>query len=597
MLTSNVGVTVQMPATRPPRRPSRRLPGAASPAPERQVSSSLLAVAAAGVASLVGAIVIIASGATGDAWGLAALHALVIGAPIATGLYAVRHRRSERFGRMLLLAALVWSLALLSDSSGSLAFSTGRVVAWLNFPVLFYLMLSFPDGRLTSRRDRLLCAAITALIAVLYIGSALVIEAYPRSSPWSNCTTGCPPNAFLLLPSEPGFIQTALIPAREMLSVVLLIGVAVSLAVRLRASPAMRQVTIAPVVAVSIVATLVLVAFIVVRRVAPDTRLAHSIALAWTLSLPAVAAAFSLGLVQRRLVISNVLTGLGGALGASLEPRQIGAALRSTIGYPRAEVLIRTAVGDGWIREDGRVADPSTVPAPGRELRVVGDESGPFAAVELDAGLDADDELIDAVVSLGEAALREAHLKAELKTSLSDLDDSRKRMALAADAERRRIERDLHDGAQQRLIALRMRLSLAEDLLRDDPAAASAAIHHIGEDVDVALTEIRALARGIYPALLADRGLADALRSAARRAPSRVDVRAAGVTRHPPEIESAVYFSCLEALQNVLKHGRGASGARVSLWQNGALEFEVADDGEGFDPARGLPRGRAAQHA
>jgi len=192
---------------------------------------------------------------------------------------------------------------------------------------------------------------------------------------------------------------------------------------------------------------------------------------------------------------------------------------------------------------------------------------------------------MDAIVAIGEASLREARLKADLEASLSDLDDSRKRIATAADVERRRIERDLHDGAQQRLIALRMRLSLAEDLLREDPHAASYAIHDLGEDVDHALEDIRSLARGIYPALLADRGLADALRSVGRPSSLAVDVRAAGLRRLAPELETAVYFTCREALQNAAKHAEGATRARISLEQDSMmLTFEVTDDGAGFDP-------------
>jgi signal transduction histidine kinase len=183
-------------------------------------------------------------------------------------------------------------------------------------------------------------------------------------------------------------------------------------------------------------------------------------------------------------------------------------------------------------------------------------------------------------------ALRGARLRSDLEASLGDLEESRKRIATAASVERRRIERDLHDGAQQRLIAMRMRLSLAEDLLQDDPRAAAEAIHDLGRDVDLALEEIRSLAHGIYPALLADRGLTDALLSVARRAPLDVQVRATGLSRHSSEIESAVYFSCLEALQNVIKHGGEAARAWIELRQDGALRFTVSDDGSGFDVAQ-----------
>lgn len=573
---------VQPPRTASPAR--RRWPAAT--AAQRQVSPSLLVVAVVGLSALVAALVLIASGATEQPSGRAALQLLVVGAPVLTALFAVEHPRTERFGRLLLFSALLWALTGLAQSSAGLAYSTGRVVAWLTFPVLLYLMLTFPDGRLPTTRDRRLIQAATLLIAGLYVGSAPIVEAYPAPSPWASCATDCPPNAFLLLSSEPGFVEAVLVPVREGLSLLVLLGVTASLLLRLRGASTIRHVTIAPVVAVSVLSSLVLAAAMLARRTAPDSALVEPLGLAWTLCLPAIAAGFSLGLLQRRLLISSVLSALSGALNAELEPGQVGAALRSTLGDPEAQVLVRDREGARWVREDGRTAEPSQVPPPGRDLRAIGDASGPFAAVELGPLPDADEEVVEAIVGLGNAAFREARLKEDLEASLTDLDESRQRIATAADAERRRIERDLHDGAQQRLIALRMRLSLAEDLLHEDPEAASEAIHRIGEDVDVALDEIRALAQGIYPALLADRGLADALRSAARRAPSRVEVEATGLGRHPPEIESAVYFSCLEALQNVVKHGRGATSARVVLRQNGTLTFEVGDDGQGFDPAR-----------
>lgn len=564
------------------RPPLPRFPRRSDPERGLPVSAGLLGVAVAGLSALVAALVLIASGATDDGWGRAVLHVLVVGSTVLTAVYAIEHRRTERFGWMLLLAGLLWTLTVLSESSSSLPYSIGRVVSWLTFPVLLHLMLAFPDGRISTRRDRHLSRAVTALVLVLYVGSAFVIETYPALTPWTSCDGGCPGNAFLVLSGEPDVVDAVLVPVREVLAVLLLVAVAASLAVRLRSTSAMRQATIAPVVAVSIVATLVLSAFIVARRAA-DPQLAEALGLVWTLCLPAVATAFSLGLVHRRLLVSTVLSSLSGALSASLEPRQIGAAVRTTLGDPRAEVLVPDRDGTRWVREDGTVVERSEVPAPGRELREIGDAFGPFAAVELDPESDPGDESLEAIVALGRAALREARLQEELEASLSDLDDSRKRIAMAADNERRRIERDLHDGAQQRLIALRMRLALAEDLLHEDPRAASDAIHHIGEDVEVALDEIRALAQGIYPALLADRGLADALRGAARRTPARVEVRATGLTRHPAEVESAVYFSCLEALQNVVKHGGSSTGARITLRQNGALEFEVSDDGDGFD--------------
>ena len=173
-------------------------------------------------------------------------------------------------------------------------------------------------------------------------------------------------------------------------------------------------------------------------------------------------------------------------------------------------------------------------------------------------------------------------LSADLESSLDELQLSRARILASADLERRRIERDLHDGAQQRLVALRVRLGLAQDLLRDDPVRGAALLSDLGDDVDAAIEEVRLLAKGVYPSVLAHRGLLDALRTAARTSPLPVSVRSRAAQRYPVDIETAVYFTCVEALQNAAKHAGPSTSVRISLSAGTTLRFEVRDDGAGF---------------
>jgi signal transduction histidine kinase len=155
----------------------------------------------------------------------------------------------------------------------------------------------------------------------------------------------------------------------------------------------------------------------------------------------------------------------------------------------------------------------------------------------------------------------------------------------AQDEERRKLERNLHDGAQQNLVALKVKLGLAEAFAEKDPARARELVSQLKDDADEALETLRDLARGIYPPLLADKGLAAALESQARKATLPVTVDADGVDRYPQDIEAAVYFCALEALQNVQKYAQ-ATGAIVRLADAGAeLRFEISDDGRGFDPS------------
>ena len=176
----------------------------------------------------------------------------------------------------------------------------------------------------------------------------------------------------------------------------------------------------------------------------------------------------------------------------------------------------------------------------------------------------------------------------QLRRQADELRASRARIVAAADAERRRIERDLHDGAQQYLVAIAVKARLIQQLARTDPARGAALTHDLVRDVESALDELRTLAQGIYPPLLSSAGLAEALGAASRRTPIPVRLETDGVGRYQPELEAAVYYCCLEALQNASKHAGDGASASLRLWEEaGSLRFEVHDDGAGFDPASG----------
>ena len=181
---------------------------------------------------------------------------------------------------------------------------------------------------------------------------------------------------------------------------------------------------------------------------------------------------------------------------------------------------------------------------------------------------------------------RDERLEAELRDTILELRRSRARVAHVADTERRRIERDLHDGCQQRLIALRVKLALAEEIVGGENPPIGDLIQEIASDAETALEDLHALVHGIYPALLSDRGLADALKALARTALLPTRVLAHGLGRYPAAVEAGVYFTCAEALQNAAKHGGQNATARILVrHEREGLAFEVRDDGRGFNPA------------
>ncbi|HEX5303769.1 MAG TPA: GAF domain-containing sensor histidine kinase [Streptosporangiaceae bacterium] len=272
---------------------------------------------------------------------------------------------------------------------------------------------------------------------------------------------------------------------------------------------------------------------------------------------------------------------------------------------------------EAWIRVSGELRPaaawpPGSAPSAVRELEA--DELPPFdgatRAVPVRHGGDLlgaislakppnepltspEDSLLRHVASQAALVMRNARLTAELRASIDELRASRRRLVEAQDAERRKIERNLHDGAQQQLIALAIQLNLLAEAA-GDPDLIRQAIPELKAQLSAALDDLRALARGIYPPLLADQGLVTALRAQAARSPVPAVLEADQVGRYSPDAESTVYFCALEALQNVAKHAR-ASRALIRLAGNGTgLEFSVSDDGTGL-PAGGPRVGSGLQ--
>jgi signal transduction histidine kinase len=206
---------------------------------------------------------------------------------------------------------------------------------------------------------------------------------------------------------------------------------------------------------------------------------------------------------------------------------------------------------------------------------------------------ESDDELLAQLARQASLAVRNVRLGSALEASLDELRqqadalrESRARVVTAADAERRRIERDLHDGAQQHLVGLAVNLKVARDVATTDPERARAILEQLSTEIHTAIEDVRDLAHGIYPPLLADRGLGDALRATLARSPVPGRIEADGAGRYVAQVEATVYFCCVEAIQNAAKHAGPDAQVIVRLWERDeTLLFEVRDDGRGFDPA------------
>jgi len=292
----------------------------------------------------------------------------------------------------------------------------------------------------------------------------------------------------------------------------------------------------------------------------------------------------------------EVLAELGERLGETYAaddvlPR-IARVLGEGVGADRADVLLLVEDAFRAVASWPEAApEPATATAEADltvEVRHQGELLGALAvSMPANDPMDpAKERLVNDLAAQAGLVLRNVRLTEELRARIDDLQAAQKRLVAAQDDERRRLERNIHDGAQQQLVALTVKLRLADTLIERDPSRARELLDQLRSDTNDALEDLRDLARGIYPPLLADKGLLPALEAQARKASLPVEVHATeGIDRYPQEIEAAAYFSCLEALQNVAKYAQ-ASRALVTLSDgDGRLHFEVADDGLGFDPS------------
>jgi signal transduction histidine kinase len=505
--------------------------------------------------------------------------------PVAVGLYASHHRAHARFGRLLLGFSVVWLLALLSSSSSPLLYSVGRLAGWIAVLLLACVILAYPSGRLVTGADRAVAFAVVAIILVLYVPTTLLVERYPVPSPFTNCTSGCPDNAFMLIGHEPSWVASFLSPFRDLVGVAVLIVVAVRLAQRIRGANTLVRHALVPLFVTSIGWLSALGFALVLRRVSAHSPVTITAAWITAVAMPAVTLAFMVGIARWHLFVSAAVRKVNAKLQRLPTPSDVRSALAEAFEDPALEIGRWAQNQRCWIGSDGRTLVAPAVGS-GRWLTELGDGERQVAAIEHDVILRDEPAFTEVAGSLAAIAFERELLAGRTAQMLDEVRASRTRLLAAADSERRRIARDLHDGAQQRLIALRIELELAAE--EADPAEAST-LRGFSAEIEQALEEFRSMTQDIYPAVLSDRGIADAVRAVALRSsvPTTVDVGT--VAEYPPEIATAVYFCCVEALQNVAKHASDATGAQIVIGERDSmLRFSVTDDGPGFrrDQAR-----------
>jgi signal transduction histidine kinase len=494
---------------------------------------------------------------------------------IAGGLAAWHSRPDNRTGALMVLAGFLVLAGALTTTEGALPATVGAVAAPVADAVCAHLLLAFPQGRLHSRFER-------ALIAVLYL-TVTVMQWAMLSVMDYRTVAGCPCPRNLLFVWHKDGLHEILMSAQRVVAVLVVAGLVTVLALRWRAATPPLRRSLAPVLTTGAVAALLAGAAAAATAVSEPA--ATYLGLTAGLALAFVPLGFLVGLLRSRLARAAV-GDLVIALGRTMAPGELRGALSRALGDPSLELAYRLPDADTYVDLDGHPVD---LPAGGgsQQVTFVEREGRRIAAVVHDASLADNPGLVAAACAAAGLALENERLQAELRARLDDLRSSRARIVQAGDTERRRLERNLHDGAQQRILAVSFALGLAESRLPADPSDARAIVTAARQELGQALEELRELARGIHPAILTSRGLDGALQALAMSAPVPVEL-AVGADRLPPAVEAAAYYLIAEAVANATRHARARAVSVAVARRDGRVVVTVADDGVGgADPAAG----------
>jgi signal transduction histidine kinase len=494
---------------------------------------------------------------------------------MGTGLFAWWRRPQNRTGLLMYAVGAAFLLSVLKEADAPAAFDLGLVLSNVFIAVVAHLLVAFPTGRLQRGVER-------RLVGVFYASTVVLSLAPVLFKRLCGCTTPQPRNVFLV--AEAPAAATALEVLAAIGLIAASVGIAVLLVRRWRASSGAQRRVIAPVLWTGAALVAALSLLVLLQLVGAPKAAQNVMTVISAVTIAAVPFAFLAGLLRMRYTRADIVGDLVGRLEST--GSSIREAIAAALGDPSLQLVYWRARTGAYVTADGR---PARLPAggDGREFVEIARDGEPVAAMIFDATLADEPELISAVSSAGALALDNERLQAELRARITELEESRARVLDAELRERRRIERDLHDGAQQRFVSLAMTLALLDRGLQrtgsEHQLLASAR-----EQLDLGLAELRELARGIHPALLTERGLAPAIEALAARAPFDVGVLEVPRERLPAQVETAAYFIVSESLTNTAKHA-SAAAATVRIGRaNGTAVVEVSDDGiGGADPTRG----------
>ncbi|MCA1823514.1 MAG: histidine kinase [Frankia sp.] len=495
-----------------------------------------------------------------------------------TGAIAARRRPDNRTGHVLMLVGWLLPFGRLVNYGGALPWTLAVALQWAWVVPLIYLVLTFPDARLTRRTDRVLVGLGAFDALVVQVAWMSVIDT-------SGCAT-CGKN--LLFIHDAPALAARLDLASIRLGIALLVVVAARVLQRWARATVPGRRVLAPVITTGGPFVAAQTVQLVALLVAPDAAsLRHALFHVTWLAAATVPLGFLVGLLRaraRRARVGELLV----ELGELPPPDRFQDALRKALGDPSLVAGLWSPDLHGYVGTDGR---PVRLPADDAgDVATFLDRGGePLAVIVHDRALLDDPGLLAATTAAARLAIENEHLQREVLFQLAEVHASRARIVAAGDEARRRIERDLHDGAQQRLVALRFQLQMLESAVASSNGSdAQTAVRVASAELAAALADLRTLASGIHPMILSQDGLGAALESLAERSPVPVELAGLPSGRLPEPVEIAAYYVVSEALTNAAKHAH-ATRVQVCATHDGQrLGVTVADDGiGGADVSRG----------
>jgi signal transduction histidine kinase len=506
--------------------------------------------------------------------------------PVFIGLYWVRRRPDSRFGPILIAFGFVGALYVLQSASNPWLFGAGLL--WENVVGLaaYVLILTFPTGRLEGLASKLILLAAVFGAVLPSIVILLLLPQVGAGGSISGCHALCPTNALAITS------QASL--ALDLWAVFRYVVIAVAFATagllvwRLATGtpPYRRAMAIGAPIALLFLS--LQVTFHLLALVAPDALTARNV-VAWAFAgaRAAIWYGFLAALIAAQLFAARALQRLVRESLRRPSQHDLEAMLRESLGDHRLRLAFWDRELGIWTGSNGEELLPPHAES-GVDITTVEHGGSQAVAIVHDSQLNDDPELLQTAGAVALLSAENAELDRAWNEALDELRESRARIVRAADSERHKLERNLHDGVQQRLFSIAVNLGLAGELTGEPTVRTN--LVEIQQSVTDALEELREISHGIYPPVLSDYGLGRAVERITPSAGGSIVVRAAGIGRHPPEVESAVYYCCLEAIQNATKHGGPATRITVILEERAAeLTFRISDDGPGFDTSKVHP--------